>query len=160
MNGVELAEPDLRIWGCALGRRALDVSAFVALYGPLGAGKTTLVQAVCEGAGVDEPVLSPSYTLIHRYRTPEGPLYHVDLYRLSSPAELYEIGWEDLLEEGAPTFVEWADRAGPELPAARWDIRLAITRGGDARLVTITAVGEAPVVPLPAARRGAQGAGA
>lgn len=154
MTGIELAERDLRAWGRILGRCAVEETAFVALYGPLGAGKTTLVQAACEGAGVADPVLSPSYTLIHRYRTPEGPLYHVDLYRLTSPADLYEIGWDDLLDEEAPVFVEWADHAGAQLPACRWDVRLEIVRAGEARLVRITAEGGAPGVPDPGALRG------
>jgi tRNA threonylcarbamoyladenosine biosynthesis protein TsaE len=154
MKTVELAEPDLRAWGRVLGRRAVEETAFVGLYGPLGAGKTTLVQAACEGAAVVDRVLSPSYTLIHRYQTPEGPLYHVDLYRLTSPADLYEIGWDDLLDADAPIFVEWADRAGSELPDRRWDIRLAIAREGDTRLVQMAAAGGAPEVPGPAAPRG------
>lgn len=153
MNAVELAEPDLRAWGRILGRRAVEECAFVALRGPLGAGKTTLVQAACEGAAVVGPVSSPSYTLIHRYQTPGGPLYHVDLYRLDSPADLYEIGWDELLDDSAPVFVEWADRAGPELPHSRWDIRLEIARGGETRLVRVESVGEAPEVPPPAAPR-------
>lgn len=153
MSGVELTETALRAWGQVVGRRAVEEAAFVALYGPLGAGKTTLVQAACEGASVVDHVLSPSYTLIHRYRTPGGVLYHVDLYRLTSPADLYEIGWEDLLDDGAPVFVEWADRAGAELPTRRWDIRLAITPGGDARLVHAAAVGGAPEMPAPPALR-------
>jgi tRNA threonylcarbamoyladenosine biosynthesis protein TsaE len=154
MSTAELAEAELRAWGRVLGRRAVEETAFVALYGPLGAGKTTLVQAACEGAAVVDPVLSPSYALVHRYRTPEGPLYHVDLYRLKGPAELYEIGWDDLLEARAPTFVEWADRAGSELPRRRWDIRLAIAREGQTRLLHTDAVGGAPELPRPATMGG------
>ncbi len=154
MNGVELAEPDLRAWGRALGRRAVERAVFVALYGPLGAGKTTLVQAACEGADVADPVLSPSYTLVHRYRTPQGPVYHVDLYRLTSSAELYEIGWDDLLDADAPVFVEWAERAGPELPQDRWEIVLTIGREGRTRLVRADAVGAAPEIPRVEATQG------
>jgi tRNA threonylcarbamoyladenosine biosynthesis protein TsaE len=154
MRTVELAESELRAWGRVLGRRAVEETAFVALYGPLGAGKTTLVQAACEGAAVTDPVLSPSYALVHRYQTPTGPLYHVDLYRLTGPTELHEIGWDDLLEERAPIFVEWADRAGSELPGKRWDIRLAIAREGQTRLLQADAVGGAPGLPRPAAMRG------
>jgi tRNA threonylcarbamoyladenosine biosynthesis protein TsaE len=154
MSPSELVESELRAWGRILGRRAVEETAFVALYGPLGAGKTTLVQAACEGAAVVDPVLSPSYALVHRYRTPEGPLYHVDLYRLTSPTELYEIGWYDLLEARAPIFVEWADRAGPELPHRRWDITLSIAREGHSRVLQADAVGGAPELPGPVTMRG------
>ncbi len=147
MGPVELDEPDLGAWAAELGRVALEEGIFVALYGPLGAGKTTLVQAACRGAGVNEPVLSPSYTLVHRYRTPRGPVYHADLYRLSAPAELLDIGWEDLLLEDAPVFVEWAERAGADLPPDRWDVRLSIVRDGEARSVEAEAVGH--VIPVP-----------
>ena len=147
MASAELNESDLRAWAGVLGRVALQEGIFVALYGPLGAGKTTLVQGACEGAGVVEPVLSPSYTLVHRYATPRGPIFHVDLYRLSSSSELPEIGWDDLLLEDAPVFVEWADRAGADLPSDRWDVRLVIVRKGEARRVEAEAVGAAPPVP-------------
>jgi tRNA threonylcarbamoyladenosine biosynthesis protein TsaE len=147
MESAELTETDLRAWAGVLGRCALREGVFVALYGPLGAGKTTLVQAACQEAGVAGPVLSPSYTLVHRYATPGGPIFHVDLYRLSSSSELPEIGWDDLLLEDAPVFVEWAERAGTDLPSDRWDVRLAIVRKGEARRVEAEAVGAAPPVP-------------
>jgi tRNA threonylcarbamoyl adenosine modification protein YjeE len=147
MRAAELTEADLRAWAGLLGEVALREGTFVALYGPLGAGKTTLVQGACEGTGVTEAVLSPSYTLVHRYQTPSGPIFHADLYRLSNAADLPDIGWEDLLLEDAPVFVEWADRAGSLLPPDRWDVRLSIVGGGEARRVEAEAIGAAPPIP-------------
>jgi tRNA threonylcarbamoyladenosine biosynthesis protein TsaE len=107
--------------------------------GPLGAGKTTLVQAACEGAGVAGPVTSPTFTLVHRYGV-EHPIYHADLYRIEDPAELPGIGWEDLTAGDAPVFVEWAERAGDRLPLDRWEVRLSIAEAGSVREVRVRVV--------------------
>lgn len=157
-GGASLSEPELRAWGVRLGRAACAQRVFVALIGPLGAGKTTLVRAACEGCGVEEPVTSPTFTLVHRYRSPSGPVYHADLYRIGSPEELPGIGWEELTEGDAPVFVEWADHAGDELPEARWEVRLSLADGGRARRVEARVEGEAPPVPDPRAALTAQGA--
>lgn len=146
---VELGRPSLRAWAARLGTAAEEAGALIALLGPLGAGKTTLVQAACEALGVVEPVLSPTYTLVHRYRGEAGAVWHVDLYRIESPAELPELGWDDLLDSGEPVFVEWAERAGPELPADRWEVRLGPGTAPDRRTVEVRARGAAPAPPSP-----------
>lgn len=89
----------------------LPPGAVVALEGPLGAGKTTLVQALARALGFAGRVTSPTYTLIHLYPTPEGPLVHADLYRLQDPAPL--LPELEALKEGARlVLVEWGE-AGP-----------------------------------------------
>ena len=151
MTGAAATAMDLEAlaeWGRALGRAAADERVFVALTGPLGAGKTTLVKAACEGAGIVEPVTSPTFTLVHRYGG-ERPVYHADLYRIDDPAELPGIGWEDLTAGEAPVFVEWAERAGDLLPPDRWDVHLSIVEGGAAREVRVEAVGAVPAAPGP-----------
>lgn len=148
---AELTEEALEAWGRRLGSRAVETSAFVALRGPLGAGKTRLVQAACRGAGVDEPVLSPTFTLVHTYAGRSGPVHHVDLYRIRDPEELAELGWHDLLAGDAPVFVEWAERAGPALPLERWEVRLEMGSLPDTRRVEVAAVGGALPVPPPCA---------
>ncbi len=125
----------------ALGRRlgaALGVGDFVALTGDLGAGKTLLVKAAAEGAGA-EPATSPTFALVNLYRGPV-PLQHLDLYRISGPAELFALGFDDLLAEPAATLVEWADRAKDALPADRLDIHLEHA-GPRARKVRLHATG-------------------
>ncbi len=148
---VELGPRAMERWGRRLGAEAAAVGAFVALTGPLGAGKTTLVRAACRGLGVDDPVLSPTFTLVHTYRGRGGLLvHHADLYRLEGgPEELREIGWEELLRAEGPVFVEWAERAGPELPADRWDVALAFGPGPGTRRVAATARGALPAPPPP-----------
>lgn len=110
-----LDEEELREWGRELGRASAP-PLMITLTGDLGAGKTTLAQAICEGYGVEEPVTSPSYALVHRYSAPRSPVYHVDLYRLDNPAQLTNIGWDDMVSERAMIIVEWPERAGPRIP--------------------------------------------
>lgn len=110
-----LDEHELREWGRQLGRASVP-PLMITLTGELGAGKTTLAQAICEGYGVEEPVTSPTYALVHRYSAPRSPVYHVDLYRLETPADLTNIGWDDLVSEHAIVLVEWPERAGSRIP--------------------------------------------
>ena len=90
----------------ASGLRAGDV---LALYGPLGAGKTVLVRGLAQGLGVRGPVRSPTFTLINEYRGPL-PLYHVDLYRLDDPLDWEDIGLYDILDSGDVIAIEWAEK--------------------------------------------------
>jgi tRNA threonylcarbamoyladenosine biosynthesis protein TsaE len=112
---LALTADELVAWGEAFGRLA-HAPLVVALSGDLGAGKTTLAQAVCRGYGVTEPVTSPTYALVHEYASPRGPVYHLDLYRLESPAELDNLGWDDVAGARALVLVEWPTRAGDRLP--------------------------------------------
>lgn len=151
-GAVELELAELRAWGRRLGAAAREAGAFVALYGPLGAGKTALVQAACEGAGAEEPATSPTYALVHEYESAGPRIRHLDLYRIASPAELDELGWEELGWGNAPVFVEWAERAGDRLPAERWEVCLEMGSEPDLRRVRTAARGEAPPPPpLPGA---------
>ncbi len=125
----------------ALGRKlgaALRPGDFVALTGDLGAGKTLLVKAAAQGASA-EPASSPTFALVNLYRGPV-PLQHIDLYRLSGPAELFALGFDDLLAEPAATLCEWADRAGEALPADRLELALAHA-GPNARTIRLRATG-------------------
>ena len=117
MPDAELSLPELGAWGEALGAR-LTPPAIVTLAGDLGSGKTTLVQAICRGYGVREPVTSPTFALVHEYRAERSPVFHLDLFRLGGPRELANIGWEDALASRALVLIEWPERAGPEAPYA------------------------------------------
>ena len=87
----------------------------IALSGPLGAGKTVLVQGVAEFLGIRETVTSPTFTLISEY-SGKLPLYHMDLYRLGSPEEFTWLGVEELINGPGITMIEWSERAEEELP--------------------------------------------
>lgn len=111
-----LDEQELREWGRSFGTSAAP-PLVVALKGDLGTGKTTLAQAICAGYGVEEPVTSPTYALVHRYAASRSPVYHIDLYRLENEAQLTNIGWDDVVRSEALVLVEWPERAGDRLPA-------------------------------------------
>lgn len=116
MPVADLTEAALTEWGGEFARR-LTLPACVALHGELGAGKTTLSRAIARGMGFLEPVTSPTYALVHEYHSPRGPVHHLDLYRLEGPHQLPQLGWDELLRTKGLILVEWAERAGLELPA-------------------------------------------
>lgn len=120
---LTLDEGELRRWGEDLGE-SINPPLVVSLTGELGAGKTTLAQAICIGYGVEEPVTSPTYALVHRYAAEKSPVYHVDLFRLDNESQLTNIGWDDILEERALLIVEWPERAGNRMPSDHLHIDL------------------------------------
>ena len=120
----------------AAGARRGDV---LALEGDLGAGKTTLARAFLQALGVDEEVPSPTFSLVQIYETgtaTTGPLevWHFDLYRLTSGDEVYELGFEQALDEGL-CLIEWPERLGPLTPANR--LHLHFSHAGAGRLVRL-----------------------
>jgi tRNA threonylcarbamoyladenosine biosynthesis protein TsaE len=106
---------ELTAWGERFGRTA-RAPLVVTLAGDLGAGKTTLAQAICRGYGVTEQVTSPTFALVHRYDAPRSPVYHLDLYRLRGPQELTNIGWDEIVFSQSLVLVEWPERAAGLLP--------------------------------------------
>ncbi|HEY1311295.1 MAG TPA: tRNA (adenosine(37)-N6)-threonylcarbamoyltransferase complex ATPase subunit type 1 TsaE, partial [Pseudolabrys sp.] len=107
---------------------ALEPGDLVTLSGDLGAGKTTFARALIRHFAGDETVEvpSPTFTLMQTYELPRFSLVHADLYRLSGPAELAELGFDDAPER-AVTLLEWPDRAAGFLPADRLDIALTLS---------------------------------
>lgn len=121
------SDPDqTRAIGRLLGS-ALRSGDLVALLGPLGAGKTTLVKGIAVGAGLpdDRRVTSPTFVLVNEYDA-EPYLFHVDAYRLGGPRELEALGLDEFLTQGA-VLVEWADRVEAALPCERLEIALEAT---------------------------------
>ncbi len=92
----------------------LQAGDVIALIGELGTGKTRWVQGICQGLGVDVPVVSPTFTLVNEYEGPL-PIYHIDLYRLADQAEIGTIGIDDYLYGPGVSLVEWANRTGDAL---------------------------------------------
>jgi tRNA threonylcarbamoyladenosine biosynthesis protein TsaE len=133
---LRLTESEMKHWGFELGE-AIVAPLVVSLSGNLGAGKTTLAQAICEGYGVAESVTSPTYALVHRYDAPKSPVYHVDLYRLDDAAQLTNIGWDDLLTERAVVIVEWPERAGDRMPDDHLHIDIEYLEGDESRRVLL-----------------------
>jgi tRNA threonylcarbamoyladenosine biosynthesis protein TsaE len=110
-----------------LGRRivrGLPPKALVLLIGNLGAGKTTLAKGMIEGLGAAQPdeVTSPTFTLIHEYGN--GRVYHIDLYRLDTKAEVETLGLDELLDREAVVLIEWGERFMDLWPEHRTEIRI------------------------------------
>ncbi|MEP1144812.1 MAG: tRNA (adenosine(37)-N6)-threonylcarbamoyltransferase complex ATPase subunit type 1 TsaE [Henriciella sp.] len=111
----------------------------IALHGGLGAGKTTFSRALISALlGQATEVPSPTYTLVQTYDGPAFPIFHFDLYRLNSPDEVDELGWEDTQDGLA--LIEWPDRAAARLPTWRLDLTLEIS--GDIRIARLEPRGE------------------
>jgi tRNA threonylcarbamoyladenosine biosynthesis protein TsaE len=153
-----LDEPALVRWGAAIGQAAsgqaapaapLELPAVLALRGELGAGKSVLARAVARGAGVAGELPSPTFNLLYRYEGAGGvAVYHLDLYRLEDPDEVWELGWEELGEGRQIVLIEWPERAEALLPARRWDISLREPAPGvPAREVTVVPRGGAGPLP-------------
>jgi tRNA threonylcarbamoyladenosine biosynthesis protein TsaE len=123
-----MTERELRDYGHALGA-SLQAPAIVALRGELGAGKTTLAQAIARGAGVRDDVTSPTFALVHEYAGGMATVYHLDLYRIAGPADLTNLGWDDIVNADAIVLIEWPERAGARLPRERLDVTLRETDG-------------------------------
>jgi tRNA threonylcarbamoyladenosine biosynthesis protein TsaE len=119
-----------------LGRRIareLPRRALVLLIGNLGAGKTTLAKGIVSGLGAASPddVSSPTFTLIHEYGA--GSVYHIDLYRLDTEAQVATLGLDEIFEREAVVLMEWGERF-PELwPKERIEVRLRAE--GDSRVI-------------------------
>jgi tRNA threonylcarbamoyladenosine biosynthesis protein TsaE len=123
-----MSEPELIAWGEQLGAGSRP-ELVIALTGELGAGKTTLAQAICRGYGVTQPVTSPTYAIVHEYSSPHSPVYHIDLYRIERVGDLEQIGWSDIIASRALVIVEWPERAGDLLPAGHLPIVLDYAPG-------------------------------
>ena len=95
----------------------------LALVGNLGSGKTRWIQGVCEGLGITDPVISPTFTLVNEYQG-RYPVYHIDLYRLADTSEFATFGLEDYLYGFGISLIEWADRAKNLLPAEHLTVEL------------------------------------
>ena len=130
------SEAETEAIGAALARH-MDAahSAFVALSGELGAGKTAFVRGMASVLSPGSAVKSPTYTIVNEYRRGKTPLYHFDLYRISGPDDLYSIGYYDYLDRGI-CVAEWSERAGGELPSPRYDVKIVKT-GENSRRITI-----------------------
>ena len=88
--------------------KTLKGGEIVTLDGDLGAGKTAFVRGLALGLGVKEIVSSPTFTIVNEYHSGKIPLFHFDVYRIGSSDEMYDIGWEDYISQGAVVVIEWS----------------------------------------------------
>ena len=128
----------------ALGERLaarLTGGEVIAYTGDLGAGKTAFTRGLARGLGITDRVTSPTFTIVNEYEGGRLPLFHFDMYRLSSSDELYDIGWEDYLDRGGVCAVEWSEIVSDALEENEL-IRVDIKNecGNDDRTITVTGV--------------------
>jgi tRNA threonylcarbamoyladenosine biosynthesis protein TsaE len=97
-------------------RAAVPGKQVFAFHGEMGAGKTTFIKTLCEMAGVESAVSSPTFSIINQYQSPSGTIFHLDLYRLDSAEEAIEAGVEDVLYSGNTCYIEWPEKAPGLLP--------------------------------------------
>ncbi len=136
----ETAQCDL---GCALAPVLVGRAGFIFLHGDLGTGKTTLVRSLLRSWGISGTVRSPTYTLIEPYfvklpdKTTTWPVFHLDLYRLTDPRELDELGWRELRADGGLLLIEWPERGAGLLPTAEVSLHLSFAPPGRQMRATV-----------------------
>ncbi len=105
-----------------------DKSNIIAFYGPMGAGKTTLVKNLCQKLGVSDEVNSPTFALVNEYQTETfDSIFHFDFYRIKSLEEVFDIGYEDYFYGGSLCLLEWPELIDPLMP--EHFIKVEITHG-------------------------------
>jgi len=111
--------------------RELKPPLLVLLRGDLGAGKTTLAKGIAEGfaAASQDDVTSPTFTLVHEYRSPQVNLYHIDLYRVDTLRELETLALDDLIAENSILLIEWGEKF-PHLQSDR-DLEITLEQVGE-----------------------------
>ena len=88
----------------------------VRIDGPMGAGKTTLISSICKSLGVEEPISSPTFSLVNTYKSRDGIIYHFDFYRINDETEALDIGIEEMLYSDDMCFIEWPEKIQNLLP--------------------------------------------
>ena len=117
---------------------AMGENTVFALYGKMGAGKTTFVKAVCEELGVTDVITSPTFAIVNEYRSDETAelIYHFDFYRINKLEEVYDMGYEDYFYSGALCFIEWPELVEELLPGNTIKVSIEEQKDGT-RTVTL-----------------------
>ncbi|WP_295672935.1 tRNA (adenosine(37)-N6)-threonylcarbamoyltransferase complex ATPase subunit type 1 TsaE [uncultured Mucilaginibacter sp.] len=105
-------------------------------YGDMGAGKTTLIKALCESLGTAEPVTSPTFSIVNEYEGYTERIYHFDFYRLKNETEALDMGYEEYFYSGAYCFIEWPEKIPNLLPDHYVSIKITVN-GDDLREINI-----------------------
>lgn len=127
--------------GRKIGAAAMQGSVYT-LVGDLGVGKTVFTQGIAEGLEIEEPICSPTFTIVQVYEEGRMPFYHFDVYRIGDIEEMDEIGYEDYFYGEGVCMIEWANLIEEILPEHRWDITIEkdLEKGFDYRKITIKEV--------------------
>jgi len=136
-----LSAEETRELGRKIGAKASPGSVYT-LVGDLGVGKTVFTQGIAEGLEIEEPICSPTFTIVQVYEEGRMPFYHFDVYRIGDIEEMDEIGYEDYFYGEGVCMIEWANLIEEILPERRWDITIEkdLEKGFDYRKITIKEV--------------------
>jgi len=104
--------------------KLLHAGSVVCLSGDLGVGKTTMTKGIARALGVTEHVTSPTFTVLQEYESGRLPLYHFDVYRVSDPEELFELGFDEYIHGRGVTIIEWSDLIQDMLPEERIEVTM------------------------------------
>ncbi len=114
--------------------KSFDEKKIIAFYGAMGAGKTTLIKAICVELGVTDTISSPTYSIVNEYRTSNGEkIYHFDFYRIKSVEEAYDMGYEEYFYSNAYCFIEWPEKIEELMPLVYE--KVTITCAGEERTI-------------------------
>ncbi len=132
---------DTKLIGKLIARNLIE-GTVLCLDGDLGAGKTTLTQCIAKEFGIKEYVTSPTFTIIKEY---EGvlPFYHMDVYRIYSEDDMYDLGYEDYINSGGVCIIEWSQKISNILPANRINIYIQRTNDENTRIFSFEGQGRA-----------------
>lgn len=135
-------EKETESLGKKIGRLAWP-GMIILLKGDLGTGKTVLTRGIARGLGIEEPITSPTYTLLHQYHG-RLPLCHFDIYRLTDAEEMYDLGYEEFFYGQGVSVVEWPERMEDLGPDEYLEIKIEKNpeHEGDERIIRIFPVGE------------------
>ena len=118
-----------------------EKSDIIAFYGPMGAGKTTLIKNLCHKLGVTDEVNSPTFALVNEYPTPiECSIFHFDFYRIKKLEEVYDIGYEDYFYSGHLCLLEWPELIDPLMPDHFIKVEIALGDSDNARKIKCTII--------------------
>ena len=115
---------------------AMGDNTVFALYGKMGAGKTTFIKALCQELGVEDVVTSPTFAVINEYRSDRAGelIYHFDFYRIKKLEEVYDMGYEDYFYSGALCFIEWPELVEELLPGNTIKVTIEELEDGSRKL--------------------------
>lgn len=117
---------------------SIEGRSIVLFRGGMGAGKTTLISEICAVLGVEDTVTSPTFAIVNEYLTAEQrPVYHFDLYRIDSPREALDLGYEEYFYSGELCLVEWPEKIEELIPPGAMTVSIEVT-GEDSRKITIS----------------------
>lgn len=116
-----------------------DESDIIAFYGPMGAGKTTLIKNLCHKMGVTDEVNSPTFAIVNEYVTLDGEsVYHFDFYRIKKLEEVYDIGYDNYFYSGNLCLLEWPEMIDPLMPDRFIRVDIALGDTDDSRKITVS----------------------